>query len=59
METKEINRKEKVAKYVIRAKMNELEDICLVVRGNKVITAYMNNSMDEHRTLDYSRYESA
>lgn len=57
VETKEINGKEKVAKYVVRAKMNELEDICLVVGGNKVITAYMNNSSDNHRTLDYSRYE--
>jgi hypothetical protein len=59
VETKEIDGKENVVKYVVRAKVGKFEDVCLVIRGNKVITAYINDSSDSHRTLDFSKYESA
>ena len=56
IETENFNGKEKVTKYVVRDTCNMFEDISVVIRGNKVITAYINNSIDEHFTLDCSKY---
>ena len=56
VETENCNGKEKVTKYVIRDKCNLFEDISIVIRENKVITAYINESNDEHFTLDTSKY---
>lgn len=56
VETENHNGKEKVTKYVIRDRCTVFEDISIVIRGNKVITAYINDSADEHFTLDSSKY---
>jgi hypothetical protein len=56
VETETHNQVEKVTKYVVRDKCNMFEDISIVIRGNKVITAYINNSTDEHFTLDTTKY---
>lgn len=47
---------EKVTKYVVRQKCGRYEDMSVVIRGRKVITAYVNNSNDNHPTLDKSKY---
>ena len=56
VETETYNGIEKVTKYVIRDRCDFFEDISIVIRGNRVITAYINNSNDEHFTLDTSKY---
>ena len=56
IETENFNGKEKVTKYVVRDICNIFEDISVVIRGNRVITAYINDSTDEHFTLDSSKY---
>ena len=56
VETEIHNQVEKVTKYVVRDRCSIFEDISIVIRGNKVITAYINDSMDEHFTLDCSKY---
>lgn len=57
IETRMINGLEIVSKYVIRDKCSEYEDIIIVIRNYKVITAYINDSNDNHNTLNYSKYE--
>ena len=56
VETENFNGKEKVTKYVVRDRCNMFEDISIVIRGNKIITAYINDSTDEHFTLNCSKY---
>ena len=56
VETENHNGKEKVTKYVIRDKCSMFEDIAIVIRKNRVITAYINDSNDKHFTLDLSKY---
>jgi hypothetical protein len=56
VETRMVDDMERVTKYVIRKKCSYKEDICLVIRGCTIITAYINNSRDKHPTLDKSKY---
>ena len=47
----------KVSKVVFRVKYTETEDIIIVLARNKrIITAYINNSSDHHKTLDPKQY---
>ena len=46
----------KVTKYVIRIEFDDLRDISIVVRGNVIITAWINYKDDKHYTLDKSKY---
>lgn len=47
-----------VIKAVFRCKYNNVYDICYVVKPNGfIVTAWLNNSNDEHHTLDHSLYE--
>lgn len=57
IETRTIDGLEIVTKYVIRDKCSDSEDIIIVIRNYKVITAYINDSNDNHNTLNYSKYE--
>ena len=46
----------KVTKAVIRVEYNSRKDICLVFRKGIVITAWLCNKNDNHKTLDKSKY---
>lgn len=57
IESTVIRNKEKVTKYAIRTRCNDDTDIILVIRNYVVITAYCNDSSDNHITLDKNKYE--
>lgn len=44
-------------KCVVRCGFNSRKDICLVFRKGLVVTAWLCNRDDNHKTLDKSRYE--
>lgn len=46
-----------ITKYVVRAYYDEQRDISIVIRGHKVITAWLNDNNDNHPTIDLSKYE--
>lgn len=46
-----------VTKCVVRAEYDENRDISIAFRYRKVVTAWLNNKNDKHRTLDDSKYE--
>jgi len=45
-----------VTKIVIRTNYNDERDISIVLRGNMIVTAWLNYKIDEHKTLDESKY---
>lgn len=47
-----------IKKYVVRIKYNDTQDISVVIRGDKIITAWINDRDDAHKTLDLSKYDS-
>lgn len=46
-------------KYAVRIKLDDEYDISIVInaKGTKIITAWVNNREDTHKTLDPTRYE--
>ena len=46
----------KVTKAVIRVEYNSRKDICIVFRKWVVVTAWLCNKNDNHKTLDKSKY---
>lgn len=48
-----------ITKYVVRVPYSETEDISIVLRGHRVITAWINSEEDTHTTLDLSKYADA
>ena len=46
----------KVVKCCVRTPYNAQKDICLVIRQGVVITAWLCNRNDTHKTLDRSKY---
>lgn len=46
----------KLTKCVVRFKYNNQKDICIVFRYGVVITAWLCNRDDNHKTLDRSKY---
>lgn len=56
VETDDSLGEETVTKYVVRVSADEWSDISLVIRGNKVITAYINSKTDNHCTLNFDKY---
>lgn len=47
---------EKITKAVIRTEYDDNKDIVIVLRDNRIITAWLNNKTDRHQTLDYKKY---
>lgn len=47
----------KVVKAVIRVPYDNVNDISIVFRKNKIITAWLNKREDKHFTLDKEKYE--
>lgn len=47
----------KVTKCVIRTKYDGERDISIVFRYGLIVTAYLNENVDLHNSLDYSKYE--
>ena len=45
-----------VTKIVIRTNYNDERDISIVLRENMIVTAWLNYKIDEHKTLDESKY---
>lgn len=46
----------KVTKAVYRVKMNDNYNMCIVIRANLIVTAWLNRINDTHATLDKSKY---
>jgi hypothetical protein len=46
-----------VTKYVVRIPYDKNRDISVSIRGNKIITAWLNFVDDVHHTLDLSKYD--
>ena len=46
-----------LTKCVVRVGFNGKKDICLVFRKGLVVTAWLCNKDDNHKTLDKSKYE--
>lgn len=51
-------RTKKISKLVYRFRYDSLNDIVAVVRGNTLITAWLNARSDSHGTLDASKYST-
>lgn len=47
-----------ITKWVVRMPYDEDQDISIAVRGNVIVTAWLNNKDDTHYTLDLSQYVS-
>ena len=47
----------KLQKCVVRCGFNGKKDICIVFRKSLVVTAWLCNKDDNHKTLDKSKYE--
>lgn len=45
-----------VTKIVVRTSYNDEKDISIVLRGNMIVTAWLNYKTDEHYTLDEGKY---
>ena len=45
-----------LTKCVVRVSYNERKDICIVFRKGLVVTAWLCNKDDNHKTLDKSKY---
>lgn len=48
----------KVTKYVIRTTYDLDRDISIAIRGNFIVTAWLNYVDDTHKTLDLTKYDS-
>jgi hypothetical protein len=48
-----------ITKYVVRVPYDSKRDISVSIRGNKIITAWLNQVDDIHHTLDLSKYDDA
>ena len=46
-----------ITKYVVRVPYDKDRDISVSIRGNKIITAWLNHVDDIHYTLDLSKYD--
>lgn len=51
-------REGKVTKYVIRTAYDLDRDISIAIRGNFIVTAWLNYVDDTHKTLDLTKYDS-
>lgn len=58
VELTKINGKWKVTKYVIRVAFTRDSDLAIVIRGNRIITCWLNDVDDLHYTLDKTKYET-
>jgi hypothetical protein len=47
----------KVTKFAARTSYDETRDLILVVRGNVVVTVWINLKSDTHKTLNKTKYE--
>ena len=47
-----------ITKYVVRITFNRFQDLCVAIRGNKIITAWLNSKNDNHKTVDLSKYDT-
>ena len=56
IETDDTNGSEQVTKAAFRTSYNREYDIVIVVRTNKIITAWLQKKTDTHTTLDVSKY---
>lgn len=45
-----------LTKYVVRVPYDKKYDISIAIRGNMVVTAWLNRHDDTHKTLDLSKY---
>ena len=52
----EVDYNNKVVKMVIRTSYDNDRDISMVVRDGLIVTAWLNNKLDKHNSLDYSKY---
>ena len=59
VETDIVNGKETVTKALYRERTNGFNDVLMVVRGNRLITCWLNDRRDIHATLDKSKYSAA
>lgn len=46
-----------LTKCVVRVSYNERKDICIVFRKGLVVTAWLCDKNDNHKTLDKTKYE--
>lgn len=46
----------KVCKSVYRVKYNDNTDMCIVIRPEMIVTAWVNKHDDKHSTLDTAKY---
>ena len=58
IETDDINGSEQITKAVFRTSFNKNYDIVIVVRKNKIVTAWLQIKADTHCTLDKTKYFS-
>ena len=52
-----VNEKGYPFRFCMRTKLNPTDDIAFVLQGNKVITFWVNETNDDHRTLKYWLYD--
>ena len=52
----EVDDNNKVVKMVVRTSYDDDRDISIVVREGFVVTAWLNNKIDKHETLDVNKY---
>ena len=45
-----------ITKIVVRTSYDDKRDISIVLRENMIVTAWLNYKIDEHKTLDESKY---
>lgn len=55
---KKLDGKIVVSKYVVRIPYDKDRDISVSIRGNMIVTAWLNFITDNHHTLDLSKYDS-
>jgi hypothetical protein len=53
------NNKHFITKFVVRIPYDRDRDISVSIRGNKIITAWLNHVDDIHHTLDLSKYSDS
>lgn len=56
IEANDINGSEQITKGVFRTSYNREYDIVIVVRKNKIVTAWLQKKADTHCTLDRNKY---
>lgn len=50
---------QKITKWVVRIPFDDYRDMSISIRGYRIITAWVNDLNDNHRTLDLSKYDDS